>query len=358
MRGSSQTDRRSEEAQLLEALESGDFAALHSLQVKSAVSPRPKPAQTFFSQLEELLVGPESLLPMKETQPVIEACKTRLSNFVIPQSSFKIGKMIESREQDSVFEGEYAKNRVFIRRIFVRVDPKQLIAALQELLILSRLRHDNVILLLGVALDEQLNLCVVTERYSQFSLNELIKNNDKLSFQTKLKITFQVARTLMYFHSLSPRILFRNVVPGSFRVDGEGNIKIVDFGSAREMNCLTEKSEIQKIDFSSNSTLEYLSPETLSRSSYLSESDVYSFGVLMFSIFTGREFSHKKGQSLVTSILIERYRPELDSTTLPAELKALIQSCWANENKKRPSFEEICERLNEAGLAGDRGASK
>lgn len=347
MRSTSPTLQKSEEARLLEALESGDFDALHSLQSKSPFSPRQKPAQVFFSQLEELLVGPESVLPPKDTQPVIEACKSRLSNFVIPQTSFKIGNLIESREQDSVFEGEYAKNKVFIRRIFVRVDPKHLIAALQELLIISRLRHDNVVLLLGVALDEELNLCVVTEKYSQFSLNELIKNNDKLSFQTQLKIAFQIARTLMYFHSLSPRILFRNVVPGSFRVDAEGSVKIVDFGLAREANSLTEKSEIQKLDFSSNSTIEYLSPETLSHSSYLSESDVYSFGVLMFSIFTGREFSHKKGQSLISSILIERYRPELDSTALPSELKVLIQSCWANENKKRPSFEEICERLNE-----------
>ena len=330
---------------MLDALENGDFGELLELQKKSSHKvPRPS-AESVFSRLEGILAGDSASGGSKASKVLLQRARTELQNFLVSPMEFTTNGLVASRGEHSIFEGEYAKNQIFVLKVPLHNNAKEIIPILRELCILKKLRHDLIVLLLGISLDEENNLWVLTEPYSQFSLAQVLAEN-QLSLETKFKIVFQVAQALMHLHSLSPKIVFRNVQPSAFRLDREGNVKIADFSLAYESGSCPERLDLLKLTDSNFSTLEYLSPESLSDSIGQSESDVYAFGVLLFSTFVGKAFSNKQGQSLVNSILVERYRPELANLSLPEDLKKLIARCWADEHNKRPLFDDICEQLH------------
>lgn len=102
---------------------------------------------------------------------------------------------------------------------------------LNEILILARLRHPNIILLLGVAIDEEYNLYIITELHPQHSLDTFLDNNrGKLSVGLKVNLLFEIARALNYVHSLNPPILHRDIKPQNVFITSNNTAKLGDFG--------------------------------------------------------------------------------------------------------------------------------
>lgn len=69
-----------------------------------------------------------------------------------------------------------------------------------------------------------------------------------------------------------------------------------DFGIATEF-------ETNNVNTSTCSTIEYMSPETVSQSVYLKESDVYSFGILCYEVLTEEEFLQDSNFELINKVV-------------------------------------------------------
>lgn len=110
------------------------------------------------------------------------------------------------------------------------------------------------------------------------------------------------------------------------------------------------KNEKTCVNTETLSTLEYMSPETLNYSVYYKESDIYSFGVLAYEVLVEKEFTKLNGYKLIIAIVNDNYRPSLDALSKYPELILLIENCWRNNWKIRPSFEQICGLLSEISL--------
>lgn len=95
------------------------------------------------------------------------------------------------------------------------------------------------------------------------------------------------------------------------------------------------------------STLEYMSPETISESVYYKESDIYSFGVLAFEVLVEKDFSEHKGYKFIEAVVTNGYIPELADLQSFPEIQGLLKACWSKNWKSRPSFDVICVRLKE-----------
>lgn len=93
-------------------------------------------------------------------------------------------------------------------------------------------------------------------------------------------------------------------------------------------------------------TPKWEAPECLESGNYTTNADVYSFAIVLWEMLTAQEpyndirtiFELKK------QICDKKRRPDIPSSC-PSWLRELMKACWHPIPKKRPTFEQIVERL-------------
>nr|DAD24908.1 TPA_asm: hypothetical protein HUJ06_026372 [Nelumbo nucifera] len=204
-----------------------------------------------------------------------------------------------------------------------------------EISILSRLRHPNVILFLG-ACTKPPHLSMVTEYMEMGSLYYLIHmsgHKKKLSWRRRLKMLRDICRGLMCIHRM--KIVHRDLKSANCLVNKHWTVKICDFGLSRVM------TESPMRDSSSAGTPEWMAPELIRNEPFTEKCDVFSLGVIMWELCTlNRPWEGVPAVQVVYAVANEGSRLEIPE----GPLGKLIADCWA-EPDERPSCEEILSRL-------------
>lgn len=89
----------------------------------------------------------------------------------------------------------------------------------------------------------------------------------------------QIAEAIEYLHNFTPKMLYLDCKPDNIIIDGNNNIKLVDFGSIYICNC----SDEQRI----SGTIGYASPELRNGGKVDVRSDIYSLGMTMYRMAVG-----------------------------------------------------------------------
>ncbi|KAL5725612.1 mitogen-activated protein kinase kinase kinase [Ranunculus cassubicifolius] len=204
-----------------------------------------------------------------------------------------------------------------------------------EISILSRLRHPNVILFLG-ACTKPPHLSMVTEYMEMGSLYYLIHmsgQKKKLSWRRRLKMLRDICRGLMCIHRM--KIAHRDLKSANCLVNKHWTVKICDFGLSR---ILTDEPTR---DSSSAGTPEWMAPELIRNEPFTEKCDVFSLGVIMWELCTlSRPWEGVPAMQVVYAVANEGSRLEIPE----GPLGKLISDCWA-EPDERPNCEEILTRL-------------
>lgn len=331
------------EISLLKAFENEDFSKLKDLQSSNQYKLK---KNFFIKKLNSIIKKKFTKIEQNSLKTtVFSKLETHLKDLIIGINDFKIEKNhISSGASSFVYKGTFKFIDIAIKKInLTSMSAKQLKSIFNELLILSRLRHPNIIMLLGVSIDEENALYIITELYPKNSLRDYIKLNPKLKIKSKLDLLFEIARALNYIHSLNPPILHRDIKPENIFISSDFSAKLGDFGIAKEYF----KETPQNFNTDTCSTLEYMSPETLNFSVYYKQSDIYSFGVLAYEVLTGKDYTNKNGFEFINDIVDKKFRPSLKDLDDWPVLQKLICLCWDDEWKKRPNFEDICVVLSD-----------
>ncbi|CAL9084353.1 unnamed protein product [Musa textilis] len=162
-----------------------------------------------------------------------------------------------------------------------------------EISILSRLRHPNVILFLGACVKPP-HLSLVTEYMEMGSLYYLIHTSGqkrRLSWRKRLKMLRDICRQasiiscsssllwgLMCIHRM--KIVHRDLKSANCLVDKHWTVKICDFGLSRVMK------DGPMRDNSSAGTPEWMAPELIRNESFTEKCDIFSLGVIMWELCT------------------------------------------------------------------------
>lgn len=204
-----------------------------------------------------------------------------------------------------------------------------------EISILSRLRHPNIILFLG-ACTKPPRLSMVTEYMEMGSLYYLIHlsgQKKKLSWRRRLKMLRDICRGLMCIHRM--KIVHRDLKSANCLVDKHYTVKICDFGLSRIM------METPMRDSASAGTPEWMAPELIRNEPFSEKCDIFSLGVIMWELCTlNRPWEGVPPERVVYAVANEGSRLEIPE----GPLGRLIADCWA-ESHERPSCEEILSRL-------------
>jgi hypothetical protein len=152
-----------------------------------------------------------------------------------------------------------------------------------EVKIISRLRHRNLVQLIGWCHDRGEFLLVYVFMPNGSLDAHLFGKRSPLPWVVRYKISHGLASALLYLHEEWEQcVVHRDIKSSNVMLDSSFTVKLGDFGLARLMD-----HGLGSQTTGLAGTLGYMAPEYISTGRASKESDVYSFGVVALEIATG-----------------------------------------------------------------------
>uniref|UniRef100_A0A6S8IT67 guanylate cyclase n=1 Tax=Amphora coffeiformis TaxID=265554 RepID=A0A6S8IT67_9STRA len=204
---------------------------------------------------------------------------------------------------------------------------------IQEMRILSKLRHPCITTVMGAVLGKRPLL--VMEFMENGSLRDLLSNKTfPLDPELTLPLIRDVLQGIRFLHSAIPPIVHGDLKASNVLVDANFRAKIADFGLSARCTAV--------------GTPYYMAPELLRGSPITTQSDVYSFGVLLWEVMTHKvpyeEIDDLSHEEIIELVAEGKLRPDCQEG-LDRELVQCMEECWAQEPGKRPTLEELEMKL-------------
>jgi serine/threonine protein kinase len=223
-----------------------------------------------------------------------------------------------------------------------------------EILLMARLTHPNVVLFLGASIRKPA-LFLVLEYCSNGSLHHFLKHEAdhgvRITMSLIYRFALDTARGVYYLHKKA-NVWQRDLKARNLLVDESLNVKVADFGLSRVM---AEAGEDAKL--TACGTPAWTAPEIVKMERYTEKVDVYSMGIVLWELITRQEpYGGQKGVQIAYAAAEQGLRPKIPAYC-PQDYADLMQECWAANPDERPPFEEILKRLFQLKKAADQAAA-
>ncbi|VVB14240.1 unnamed protein product [Arabis nemorensis] len=159
-----------------------------------------------------------------------------------------------------------------------------------EVLMLSLLRHENLVRLIGYCAEGDQRLLVY--EYMPLGSVEDHMHNKKCSGQkaldwsTRMQIAAGAAKGIEHLHNVAdPPVIFRDLKTANILLDHGFKPKLSDFGLAK----FGPTGDVTHVTTKVMGTLGYCAPDYAKSGKLTIKSDIYSFGVVMLELITGRK---------------------------------------------------------------------
>ncbi|VAH55650.1 unnamed protein product [Triticum turgidum subsp. durum] len=168
-------------------------------------------------------------------------------------------------------------------------------AFMAESNILSGLRHDHIVRLVGWCAEQEYRM-LVYEHMGKGTLRDHLQHLGggpssspvTTSWETRVEVLLGVARAIHYLHGgADPLVIHRNVSSSNILLDVNWTPRLSGFGSAVFQAAGVEEHGGQLVE-EVVGTPGYIDPEYSGTHRVSTASDVYSFGVVMLEALTGR----------------------------------------------------------------------
>ena len=216
-----------------------------------------------------------------------------------------------------------------------------------EIRLARKISHRNVVRTHD--LGEARGLYFITMEFVEgTSLKDLVRARGRLPVQVMLPIAKQLCRALEVAHDAG--VIHRDIKPQNMVVEGDGTLKVMDFGIARlasrtPQQGLTEAGMVI-------GTPDYMAPEQLLGDELDARADIYSAGVVMYECLTGKLPFEAPSPMVLIAKVLEETPPSPNSlhSDIPAPLSNLVMRAMSREREARPqSAEALHDALEQLG---------
>lgn len=201
--------------------------------------------------------------------------------------------------------------------------------------ILKRLNHPHLPSIIDV-IDRDDTFLIVMDYIEGKSLDYWLKKDGAQPQEKVVEWAKQICDVLGYLHSRKPPIIYRDLKPANVMLKPDGQIMIIDFGTAREF----KETSIE--DTSCLGTQGYAAPEQYGGHGQTdARTDIYTLGATMYHLLTG----HNPSLPPYEMYPIRRWNPALSSG-----LEKIVLKCTQrNPNDRYQNCAELMYALEHYG---------
>ncbi|XP_061357746.1 LEAF RUST 10 DISEASE-RESISTANCE LOCUS RECEPTOR-LIKE PROTEIN KINASE-like 1.1 isoform X2 [Gastrolobium bilobum] len=231
---------------------------------------------------------------------------------------------------------------------------------MNEIKILTRLRHRNLVSLYGCTSRHCRELLLVYEYISNGTVASHLHQESThpgfLPWPIRMKVALETATALAYLHA--SEIIHRDVKTNNILLDNTFCVKVADFGLSRLF-----PNDVTHVSTAPQGTPGYVDPEYHQCYQLTSKSDVYSFGVVLIELISSMpavDMTRHKDEINLANLAINKIQKnaigELVDTSLGFESDSDVKSkivsvaelafqCLQRDKELRPSMDEVLEVL-------------
>ncbi len=226
---------------------------------------------------------------------------------------------------------------------------------LQEFDVMMKLRHPNVVLTMGVAVDPVDQTTGIVMELMQASLMDVLTEPSFAPFRSWhaawLCIASDVAKGMTCIHSHG--LLHRDLKPGNILLDASWIAKVADLGNVVQTSGAPgEEAFAGEV----TGTPPYMAPEIMATRQYARPVDVWAFGAVLAHMGTGKAPYHNRlgeirtRQDMLEMIAEGRASPVellMQAEDTPPPIVELAVECCDRTPAQRPSFGDISNRIDQ-----------
>lgn len=151
-----------------------------------------------------------------------------------------------------------------------------------EIDILKRLNHPNLPSIVDV-IDTDECFLIIMDYIQGKALNFALNDFGAQPQENVIEWAMQLCDVLDYLHTLTPPIIYRDMKPSNIMLKPDGNITLIDFGTAREYK------EKNLADTTCLGTVGYAAPEQFGGMGQTdARTDIYCLGATLYHLVTGK----------------------------------------------------------------------
>jgi eukaryotic-like serine/threonine-protein kinase len=218
----------------------------------------------------------------------------------------------------------------------------------REALLAAKLSHPHVVAVHDTG-EQDGQLYIVMELVEGGTLDDRLREDGPLAVDRAVEIAVAAASALTAAHRAG--MVHRDVKPSNILFDGDGGVKVADFGLARGVSATTRTSEIY-------GSVPYMAPEQAQGDPVDARTDIYALGCVVYETLTGRAPFTGDTPIQVISQHLHRDPPPLreQRDDLPAGFDAVIGRALAKDPDDRypdaVSFSDDLARVRDGRHVG------
>lgn len=209
-------------------------------------------------------------------------------------------------------------------------------SAVAEADLIKSLDHSAIVRIVDI-IDTDRDIFIVEDYIEGETLSSILEKHGAQSQERVIDWAVQLCEALEYLHTRTPPVIYRDMKPANVMLKPDGNIKVIDFGIAREY----KKHNVE--DTVSLGTRGYAAPEQFGGIGQTdARTDVYGLGVTLYHLVTGQNPSEPPYELKP----IREWNPQLSSG-----LETIIQKCtMLNPEDRYQSCAELLYALRHYDL--------